>query len=420
MDQKPYRFGLLIIGLLVTAVLGYRAAEDETSLGRASREGAAHDRAAGQALEALLDLRASLHAYVAPGQGVPFWSRRSEEILDALREHVVALDTALTPLRGSLSETLDTVDQLAAAERRTREYARRGEALLAGDVVFTEVRDLVSASIEQVQAARNTLGAATSARMAALRREQALLALGAIAAWAIIAVLLVTPTKPVAVKDPNEWRNDLAATIKKPIPKEPDTAKLKPVEPAERVEPVGPREPAVPIKALHEVGEICADLSTLSDLGALTGALERAAGVLEAGGVIVWIAANDGNTLSPVASHGFDQKMVSRIGRIPRDSANLTAASYRDNIPRVSAATATAPAALAVALCGPTGPVGVLSVELKTGVPADEARVALATIFAAQLATLAQPITSAPVAAPAAPAAPVAPGAPAASASARG
>ena len=416
MDQKPYRFGLLIIGLLVTAMLGYRAVEDETSLGRASREGAAHDRAAGQALEALLDLRASLHAYVAPGQGVPFWSRRSEEILDALREHVVALDAAVTPLRGSLSETLDAVDQLAAAERRTREYARRGEALLAGDVVFTEVRDLVSAASEQVQTARNTLGASTTARIAALRREQAMLAGGAIAAWAVIALLLVTPTKPVAVKDPNEWRNDLAATIKKPIPKEPETAKLKPVEPVERVEPVeaaGPREPAVPIKALHEVGEICADLSTLSDVGALSGALERAAGVLEAGGMIVWIASNDGNALSPVASHGFDQKMVARIGRIPRDSANLTAAAFRDNVPRVSAATATAPAALAVALCGPSGPAGVLSVELKTGVPADEARVALATIFAAQLATLAQPIT-----APVAPVAPVAPAAPV-SASAR-
>src|SRR5687767_10425639 len=167
MDQKPYRFGLLIIGLLVTAVLGYRAVEDETSLGRASREGAAFDRAAGQALEALLDLRASLHAYVAPGQGVPFWSRRSEEILERLREHVVVLDAALTPHRESLSDTLDAVDQLAAAERRTREYARRGETLLAGDVVFTEVRDLQSAAIDQVQTARSTLSAATSARIAA-------------------------------------------------------------------------------------------------------------------------------------------------------------------------------------------------------------------------------------------------------------
>lgn len=396
MDRKPSRFGLLIIGLLATALLGYRAAEDETSLGRASRDGVAHDRAADQAIEALLDLRASLHAYVAPGQGVPFWSSRSAEILDRLREQLATLDAAMAPKRSSLSETLDTVDQLAAAERRTREYARRGDALLAGDVVFTEVRDLTSAAIDHVHTARNTLAAVTAARIGALRREQAMLAAAAVVVWAIIAMLLATPSQPVAVKDPNEWRNDLAATIKKPIPKEPETAKPKAVEPPTSIEP--PREPAVPVKALQQVGEICSDLSTLSDLGALTGALDRAAGVLDAGGMIVWIASNDGNSLSPVASHGFDEKMVSRIGRIARDGANLTAAAFRDNIPRVSAATPTSPAALAIALCGPTGPAGVLSMELKSGVPADEARVALATIFAAQLATLAQPITSAPVA----------------------
>ena len=135
-------------------------------------------------------------------------------------------------------------------------------------------------------------------------------------------------------------------------------------------------------------------MSSLADTGALSGVLDRAAAAINATGVIVWIASNDGNTLSPVASHGFDQKLVTRIGRIARDSANLTAMAFRENVPRVSAATSTAPAALAVSLCGPTGPVGVLSVELKPDVPADEARVALATIFAAQLATLANPIPS--------------------------
>ena len=406
MDQKPYRFGLLIIGLLVTAGLGYRAVEDETSLGRADREGVAHDRAAGHALEALLDLRASLHAYVAPGQGVPFWSKRAQATLDSLREQLVVVDAALTPQRASVVDTLDAVDKLAAAERRLREHARRGEALLAGDIVFTEVRDLLSESIEQVQTARTTLNAAANARVSALRREQAMLAGVVIGVWAIIASLLVTPTKPVAIKDPGEWRNDLAATIKRPIPKEPETAKLKPVEPVAPAEPIAPAEPvaplpaipSVPVMALQEVGEICADLSALADPGALTGALDRAATVLDASGMIVWIASNDGNSLSPVASHGFDEKMVSRIGRIPRESANLTAAAFRENVPRVSAATLTAQAALAVALCGPTGPVGVLSVELKSGVPADESRVALTTIFGAQLATLAQPIAAAPAA----------------------
>ncbi len=43
-------------------------------------------------------------------------------------------------------------------------------------------------------------------------------------------------------------------------------------------------------------------------------------------------------------------------------------------------------------MCGPTGPAGVLSVELKPGQAVDEAKVALASIIAAQLATLAMPI----------------------------
>ena len=88
--------------------------------------------------------------------------------------------------------------------------------------------------------------------------------------------------------------------------------------------------------------------------------------------------------------------MISRIGKIGRDTANLTAAAFRDNAPRMSAATATQPAALAVPMCGPTGPSGVLSVEMRTGQAVEESKVALAAIVAAQLATLAMPIVDLP------------------------
>ena len=414
MFSKPARFGLLIVGLLITAALAYRAVDDETSLGRAYREELTHRRAATQALEALLDLRASLHAYVAPGQGVAFWSRRAQESIDTLREQLVSLDTALTPHRRSMADALDAADQLATAERRIREHARRGEALLAGDVLFTEGRDLLSGTIGQVQQARNTLEAAHDARISSLRREQAMLAAAGVLTWVVIALVLAIPPPAVPEKKPEEWRQELAATIKKPIPKEP--VQVPAPVPMAPPEPVAPMAPGVPVTAISEVGEICSDLSTLSDVGALTGALGRAAAVLDANGMIVWLASNDGGSLAPVASHGFDQKLVSRIGRVARDSANLTAAAYRDNVSRVSEATADAPAALAVALCGPTGTVGVLSVELKPNVPADEGRLALATIFAAQLATLAAPLPAVPDApsAPSAPSAPMAPKAPSA------
>jgi hypothetical protein len=400
MFSKPVRFGLLIVGLVVTAALGYRAVEDETSLGRAYRDSVTHGRAASQALESLHDLRASLHAYVAPGQGVPFWSRRAQDSMETLREQLAALDTALTAHGGSMAEALDAVDQLAAAERRAREFARRGEVLLAGDVVFTETRDVMSGTIRQIIEARNRLDTAYEARLAALRREQAMLAVGGLIVWVAIGVFLVIPPKPIPEKKPEQWRQELATAIKKPIPKDPAQVVPAPAPPQVVVQQVVSMGPTVPITAVNEVAEICADLSALSDVGALSGALERVAAILDANGVIVWLATNDGGALAPVASYGFDQKLVSRIGRIARDSANLTAAAFRENVARVSEATPTAPAALAVALCSPSGTVGVLSVELKSNVSPDEGRVALATIFAAQLATLAAPLPTVTTQAP--------------------
>ena len=390
MSRTPVRIACLLIGLLATGALGYRAFQNEEDLSRSRRDSTIADVAAEQALQAILDLRASLYAYVAPGQGIAFWSERAGQNLDTLRQDLVTLDAATAPIGTSLSETLDGVDQLAEAERRARGHAARGETLLAGDVLFSEMRDLLTGSISQIQDARNVLRNHHERRTSALREEQAMLAAGGVALWALIAVLLF-PVAPKPAEKAPEWREVLAETIKKPIPVAPP-APLAPVAPMAPLAPMAPVAPGVALSELREAAEICTDLSALSDPGALEGALARVSRLLNATGVIVWVASNDGNSLSPVATCGFDSKIVARIGKIGRDSANLTAAAFRENHPKVSSSTVSTPAAIAIALCGPTGPAGVLSIELKTGQEADASRVALAGIVAAQLATLAMPI----------------------------
>jgi hypothetical protein len=79
--------------------------------------------------------------------------------------------------------------------------------------------------------------------------------------------------------------------------------------------------------------------------------------------------------------------VLTRIGAIPSDSANLTGAAFRDGQPHTSPPSASAPAAVAVALRGQSGPVGVLSVELEPEADVAEA-VDLATMFAAQITPL--------------------------------
>jgi len=388
MFRRNVRIACLVVGLLVTAGLAYRTLQDEDALNRERRAASTGVAAVNKTAELLLDLRGSLHAYVAPGQGLPFWGKRAQETLDQLRQSLASLDSIVTPLGGSLAESLDAVDQLSAAEQRARTYVSRDEMQLAGDVIFTEVRDLLAVATTQVQAVANGLTREHDRRAAVIQQEQLALAAGGVAIWIVIAFLLFpTETKP-AVQDPAHWRSELKETLKKPIPVAPPT-------PAVLVAPVVPVAPDV-LATLKTAAEICGDLSALSDPGALEGALARVSALLNATGLIVWVASNDGGTLAPVATHGFDPKIVARIGKIGRDSSNLTAAAFRENLPRISAVTPTTPGALAVPMCSPTGPSGVLSIEMKAGQPVDEPKVALASIIAAQLATLAMPMAAPP------------------------
>ena len=74
MFRRSVRITCLLIGLLATAGVAYRILHDEDVLGRERQRAAAGQAAISQASELLLDVRASLHAYVAAGQGLPFWA----------------------------------------------------------------------------------------------------------------------------------------------------------------------------------------------------------------------------------------------------------------------------------------------------------------------------------------------------------
>ena len=189
------------MGLLVTAGLGYRAQQDELALASARQAAADVDRTAEDTLRTVADLRSSIHAYVAPGQGIEYWSARAGNLLDTVHQQVLALDGPAAAAGVSLSESLDGLDQLVAAERRARGYVANGQALLAGDVIFLEVRDLLDAATAQVAGVRLAMARDAEQTRAALRQEQAMLAAAALGTWFVIALLLLPRTSvapPVA------------------------------------------------------------------------------------------------------------------------------------------------------------------------------------------------------------------------------
>ena len=386
MQNRPVRIGLILIALLASAGAGFRVYLNEQSLSTSRQSARAHDKTAEQALAALEDFRAATYAYVAPGQTSATWTKRASASLDTVRDQLSSLESVVSAAGGSLTNPLNDLDQLAASDKRARGYVDSGQDLLAGDLIFNEMREIIDGASKSIVTARTEIAQSGDRAAAGIRQEQAMIALAVLAVWLVLAGVLVPTPAPVAEQP--DWRQKLGERLK--TPKEQDTLNLHlaPVEPVAAL-------PAPASAELQTVAAVCADLSALVDIGALPGALSRASDVLGAKGLIVWIASNDASHLSPVAIHGYDPQLLSRIGNVPRDSSNITSTAFREASPRQTAAKDSAPAALAVPMCGPSGPVGVLSAELQTGRTADSTCIALATIFAAQLATLAMPVPEA-------------------------
>ena len=105
MFRRSVRIACLVLGLLATAGVAYRTLQDEDALSRERAAAASAQAAVSRTAELLLDLRASLHAYVAPGQGLPFWGKRAQEThRPASARALVDLDGIVTPTGGSLAE----------------------------------------------------------------------------------------------------------------------------------------------------------------------------------------------------------------------------------------------------------------------------------------------------------------------------
>ena len=158
--------------------------------------------------------------------------------------------------------------------------------------------------------------------------------------------------------------------------------------PADRVAPAVVAAPALDLSA---IAALCGDLARVVDTRALPAILERAANVLDAPGIVLWISDPDGRELSPIVTHGYSQTMVARLGTILSTAQNATASAFRTSLMQTVRADAVSNGAIAAPLVTPVGCVGVMAAEVRHGGEQDSGKLAAAAIVAAQLATLVGP-----------------------------
>jgi hypothetical protein len=371
MNSRLIRTLIVVIGIAIglTASYLHRNIDREITSQRSSADDV---RAQAAALSATIaDVRGGQFAYVARGQGEAFWLSHVESLMPALQKQAAELGASLaSPAAQSAFEPATAaLENFRALDAKVREFVRSGNSLLAADMIFSDGLESTTTASTQVTAALAEELQHRNARIAGLRNRQfAVLGGGG----GLILLLMVG----LAVVGAAAGQSAEAEVVPAPA-----------VEPV-RFEAALPKaRPAVTPKLLI-TAKLCGELARVAETRQLPNLLERAARVLDASGIIVWIAEPSRQALIPALAHGYEQKAVARMGSIHRDANNAAAAAYRSSEVRTVAGDAMTSGAMIVPLMTSDGCIGVLSAEMKGGCEKDESAQALATIFAAQLATI--------------------------------
>ena len=150
----------------------------------------------------------------------------------------------------------------------------------------------------------------------------------------------------------------------------------------------GPSPTSSNVPDLLAAARLCTELGRVDETREAAPLLDRAASILDAAGLIVWAWDPHGAELVPALAHGYSDKVLAQLPRVPRDADNATAAAFRSAQTRIVNGSHASNGAVVVPLMTSAGCVGVFAVELQHGGEQVEPVRALATIFAAQLAIL--------------------------------
>jgi hypothetical protein len=386
MTRPWVRLALVLAGLAAIAAAGLLTWSAESRARAAAAALRQADDSGARAIADAADLRAAQQAYVAVGQGEDFWFAR----VAALGKN---FDDVLAIFKGHLAsrEALVAAEEAGAAlqdftqiDTRARELVRARQLQQASDVIFAdgfEISQKLSAAVTRALTAEHV---AYDAALGPLRRQQAT-ALAAGAGVAALALLLLVsrghrreapdsvvtlPSEPLSVsRETLTDLNDFGVVAW----------------------PAAPASPEPPAVDLAKVAAICSDLSRVGDTRAIPALLERAATLLDATGIVLWIADPDGRELSPILVQGYSPQMASRLGTMAREAANVTASAYRTGLLQTVKGDSISNGAIAAPLLAAGGCVGVMAAEMKNGGEQREPLLAAATIIASQLSTLVGP-----------------------------
>jgi hypothetical protein len=248
--------------------------------------------------------------------------------------------------------------------------------LLASDLIFADGLEMTQGLEAEIEAARQAEGVSRAQAVERLRAQLPLLAAGVASIGLLFMLILAFAPGPRGIPAAEP---DRAA--------EPETFEERD-EPAEVFAKPAVDRRATPPLDLSRAADLCLDLARVNDTHQIPALLERAARVLDATGIVIWIADPEGRELVPTVAHGYAPAAIARVGAIQRNDDNATAAAFRESKVHTVKGDVLTSGAIVAPLVTPAGCVGVMAAEVRHEREQDDEVRAVAAILAAQLATL--------------------------------
>ena len=391
MRRRWLRAALLVALPGVSVTAGFYAFLTDQRIAAARRAERAFDTVAWRITVSLAELRAGQQAYFAAGQDRDYWVAEVAGRIGDVQADLALLSTAATlpAAIDALDEAASFVETLARMDERARDHAAAGEELTASDLVFADGLELGLSAAEQVEQARRIERDARDAAGVG-RRQLRLVALGGALGAGVAFALLLSPFP--AGRPPAEAAEDPAVGAPGNPASPASEGRLfldleSAGDPPAAAEPAPETPAAAPAPDLRRAAELCGDLGRSANAAELPPLLARAAELLNASCIILWVRDGSGNALRPAIAHGYPEAALARLGTIPCDADNMTAAAWRDERMRVVSGDRETPGAIVIPLVSPEERVGVMSLEVRDGWESGDAEQATAAIVAAQLAT---------------------------------
>lgn len=320
--------------------------------------------------DAVTGIGVAQRSYVAPGQTDQLWFDRTSALIQQLYDDLEGVRPRLrsSESAAALEALAASTGALIAADSRTRQNLRLGQELMAVDVIFSDGRNILDAISTRLAELRDAEQQSYAAERAILSRER----------WAVLGVTTLCWTLGLLA---------LAAPLK--------TGSGDTREGSDRPRDTVPaaRQGVPGLTARQQVridlaaaADLCRDLSRVTATEALPALLGRAAAILDASGVVLWMSAGD--QLFAVIGHGYRPEALARLGPIAREADNAAAAAWRTGTVTIVKTDGTANGAVVAPMFAPDACTGVLAVEVRHGGEQDPATQAVAVMVASQLATV--------------------------------